>query len=106
VTDDQGFLLHPGAAHDITQIWEFIAKDNPAAATRFREEILTAIRELVKFPNEGHRRPDLTARGLRFRTVRDYLIVYAPDAVPLVVVAVIHGRRNPRVIAAILGGRE
>jgi plasmid stabilization system protein ParE len=31
---DQGFELHPGAASDITSIWEFIAKDNPLAAKR------------------------------------------------------------------------
>ncbi len=28
MTDDQGFELHPGAAQDITEIWEFIAEDN------------------------------------------------------------------------------
>ena len=33
---DQGFQLHPGAAQDITEIWEFIAADNLGAATRFR----------------------------------------------------------------------
>jgi hypothetical protein len=38
--------------------------------------------------------------------VRDYLIAYAPDESPLWVVAVLHGRRNPRVMAAILLGRE
>jgi hypothetical protein len=38
--------------------------------------------------------------------VRDYLIAYAPDEKPLWVVAVIHGSRNPRVMAAILRGRE
>jgi len=32
MTADQGFELHPGAAQDITEIWEFIAKDNPLAA--------------------------------------------------------------------------
>jgi plasmid stabilization system protein ParE len=54
----QGFDLHPGAARDITEIWEFIAEDNPLAAGRVRE--------------------------------------------PMLVVAVLHGRRSPRVIAAIL----
>jgi hypothetical protein len=43
---------------------------------------------------------------LRFVHARDYLIAYAPDEKPLGVVAVIHGRRSPRVIAAILRGRE
>jgi hypothetical protein len=36
------------------------------------------------------------------RMVRDYLIIYAPDEKPLAVTAVLHGRRNPRIIAAIL----
>jgi hypothetical protein len=43
---------------------------------------------------------------LRFILVREYLIAYAPDEKPLWVVAVMHGRRSPRVIAAILRGRE
>lgn len=103
---DQGFELHPGAALDITEIWEYIAKDNPLAARRVREDILDAIHRLVSFPNQGHRRTDLTARPLRFQTVRNYLIAYAPDEKPLLVVAVLHGRRSPRVIAAILRGRK
>src|ERR1700730_6183721 len=64
---DQGFELHPGAASDITSIWEFIAKDNPLAAKRVREDILDAIRRLVPFPHQGHQRTDLTSRPLRFR---------------------------------------
>ncbi|MFZ0774794.1 MAG: type II toxin-antitoxin system RelE/ParE family toxin [Candidatus Sulfotelmatobacter sp.] len=101
-----GFHLHPGAAQDITQIWEFIAEDSPLAARRMREEILDAIGKLVPFPHQGHKRPDLTTRSLRFQTVRDYLIAYAPDEHPLLVIAVLHGRRNPRTIAAILGQRQ
>jgi plasmid stabilization system protein ParE len=106
MTTDQGFELHPGAAVDITDIWEFIVKDNVLAARRVREDILDAIRKLVRFPNQGHRRTDLTSRPLRFQTVRDYLIAYAPDEKPLVVLAVLHGRRSPRVMAAILRGRK
>jgi len=34
------------------------------------------------------------------------VIAYAPDEKPLAVIAVLHGRRSPRVIAAILGGRK
>ena len=106
MTADQGFELHPGAAADITNIWEFIAENSPQGAGRVREAILEAIRGLVRFPQQGHQRRDLSSRPLRFRTVRNYLIAYAPDKKPLLVVAVLHGRRNPRVIAAILGGRK
>jgi plasmid stabilization system protein ParE len=55
--------------------------------------------------NLGHKRPDLTSRPLRFTVVREYLIAYAPEEKPLWVVAVMHGRRSPRVMAAILRGR-
>jgi hypothetical protein len=43
---------------------------------------------------------------LRFQTVRDYLIVYAPNEKPLAVIAVLHGRRSPRIIAAISLSRK
>lgn len=49
---EQGFTLHPGAAQDITDIWEFIVEDNPLAARRVREDILDAVRKLVPFPLE------------------------------------------------------
>jgi len=103
---EQGFRLHPLAAQDIIEIWEYIAEYNPLAARRVREEILSRIRAVVPFPNQGHKRPDLTGRPLRFISVREYLIAYAPEEKPLWVVAVMHGRRNPCVMAAILRGRE
>jgi plasmid stabilization system protein ParE len=68
---EQGFTLHPGAAQDITDIWEFILEDNPLAARRVREDILDAIRKLVPFPHQGHKRPDLTTKPLRFQAVRN-----------------------------------
>jgi plasmid stabilization system protein ParE len=38
--------------------------------------------------------------------IGNYLIAYASEEKPIVVIAVIHGRRNPRVMAAILRGRK
>ncbi len=98
--------FHPEARFDLDEIWEFIGADNLDAADRVIAEILSAIRALVPFPNRGHKRPDLTSRPLRFILVHEYLIAYAPEEKPLWVVAVLHGRRNPRVMAAILRGRE
>ncbi len=100
-----GFVLHPQAYTDLEEIWEYIAADSLDAADGVREEIYEAIQSLVPFPYVGHSRPDLTARPLRFQSVRDYVIAYAPDEKPLAVIAVLHGRRSPRVIAAILRGR-
>jgi toxin ParE1/3/4 len=92
---ERGFELHPGAASDITSIWEFLAKDNPLAAKRVREDILDAIRRLVPFPHQGHQRRDLTSRPVRFQTVRNYLIAYAADEEPLLVLAVLDGSPKP-----------
>jgi toxin ParE1/3/4 len=105
MTEPQGFKLHPGAAQDLTEIWEYIAEENLPAARRFREEILDAIRKLVPFSRQGHSRPDLTSQPLRFHTVRDYLIAYMEDEMSLLILGVLHGRRSPRIIAAILRGR-
>ena|SRR5215470_13208783 len=101
-----GYAVHPEAEADIDDIWEYIAADNPPAADRVTAEIEKALNNLVSFPGQGHTRPDLTSRPLRFIVVREYLIAYAPDEKPLWVVAVIHGRRSPQIIAAILRGRE
>jgi len=52
------------------------------------------LRGLVPFP------------PLQFILVREYLIAYAPEEKPLWAVAVMHARRSPRIMAAILRGRE
>ena len=101
-----GYAFHPEAFTDLDQLWEYIAEHNVDAADRVVADIFAALGTLVASPHIGHRRRDLTARPLRFHRVRDYLIAYAPDENPLWVVAVLHGRRNPRVMAAILRTRE
>jgi plasmid stabilization system protein ParE len=100
------YVFHPEAVADLDEIWDFIAGDNIDAADQVIEDIHEAIQSLVRFPYQGHRRSDLTSHPLRFWSVRSYLIAYAPDESPLLVVAVLHGRRNPRILAALLRARE
>ena len=100
------FRVLPQVADDIFEIWRFISKDNIEAANRVENEIWDAFAELAKFPEMGHERPALTSRALRFWLVRTYLIAYAPDERPLLIIAVLHGKRNPRLIAAILKERK
>lgn len=99
------FVLHPQAYADLDEIWEYIAADNLDAADHVREEIYEAIQSLVPFPYIGHSRPDLTSKPLRFQSLGEYVIAYTPDEKPLAVTAILHGRRSPRVIAAILRSR-
>lgn len=101
-----GFVVHPDALAYLDEIWQFIAADNPEAADRILEEIYQAVRGLVRTPRMGHHRPDLSSRHLRFHPVREFLVAYAADEEPLIVIGVIHGRRHPRVIAGMLRERE
>ena len=100
------YNFHPEVRADLDEIWQFIAADNPDAAEQLIAEIVDAIDALVPFPGVGRQRPDLASRPLRFIAVREYLIAYAPEEKPLWVVAVMHERRSPRVMAAILRGRK
>lgn len=59
-----------------------------ARPDRVAADINQTLESLVAFPHQGHRRPDLTNRPLRFIRVREYLIAYAPDKKPLWVIAV------------------
>jgi hypothetical protein len=53
-------------------------------------EINDAIRAVLPFPRTGHSRPDLTSRPIRFVSVRDFLIAYAPEESRLLVLGVLH----------------
>ena len=102
----EGYTFHPEASLDLKEIAAYTAYDNADAALRLISEIDDTLSSLARFPYQGHRRPDLTSRPLRFKVVRDYLIAYAPDEKPLCVVAIFHGHRNPQVMAAILRDRQ
>lgn len=101
-----GYDFHPEASLDLEDIWDYVAKDGLDAADRLIAEIRGCIEAAVTFPYMGHRRADIDSRGLRFLHVHDYLIAYAPEERPLWIIAVIHGRRNPKVLSAILDSRQ
>jgi toxin ParE1/3/4 len=90
-----GYALHPEAFTDLDDIREYVAEDNPDAASRLIMEIFDGIRGLVAFPHQGYRRPNLTRRPLRFKLVREFVIAYAPDKKALWVVAVFHWTAQP-----------
>ena len=56
------FRLSPEAAHYLTEIYEYIARDSVDAAERVRTEIYDAILGLTAMPGKGHRREDLTSQ--------------------------------------------
>lgn len=101
-----GYALHPEAFTDLDDIAAHKQQDSADAALGLVDDICRAIESLVAFPEQGFRRPNLTNRPLRFIDVREYWIAYAPDRKPIWIVAVMHGKRSPRTIAAVLRGRD
>lgn len=90
------FRFAPQAQRDLRRITERIERESgPERAARFRAAVLRAAANLALHPNSGRERPDLTARAVRFTSVFKHLIVYAPESVPLVVLHVVHGARDP-----------
>jgi addiction module RelE/StbE family toxin len=84
------------ADRDLRQIGDYIAADNPSAADRMDERIHQAIQQLAKFPELGHRHPNVDDERYRFWTVRPYVIAYRIERGELIVVRVIHGAREFR----------
>jgi plasmid stabilization system protein ParE len=100
-----GYELSPAAENDLFEIWSAIAEDSVAVADRVEDELLRTLESLAGFPGQGHWRRDLSVK-LRFWSVWDYVIAYRPEPSPILIVGVLHGRRNPDTLAKMLTSRQ
>jgi antitoxin ParD1/3/4/toxin ParE1/3/4 len=77
------------ASHEVAEIVDYIAVDNPDAAERVRRAFTEAFERLAKRPGIGHRRVDLTPLPLRFYTVVGrYLVAYRASSGAIEIVRV------------------
>ena len=84
------------AQRDLTEIWEFIAKDNLDAADRVVAAIDDAMRPLAQHPWIVHARTGVSDSRYRFWRVYSYLIAYRASDTELTVVRIVHGARDIR----------
>ena len=89
-------LIRPQARLDLLEIWHHIAAASVDAANRMDENLGAAIRDSPSMPGTGHTRSDVTDPGLRFWTVKPYVIAYRYDDKTLTVIRVVHGHRDFR----------
>ena len=85
------------AGEDLSEVWTFIANDNPDAADRVVAAIYAACDFLADRPEAGHQREDLTSLPVRFwllQPYRNYWIVYDPAAKPIQIIRILHGARE------------
>jgi plasmid stabilization system protein ParE len=80
------------AERDLENLHDYIAKDKPAAATRYVKALRTACRRLVDYPQSG-RVFDKTYRVIVYR---NHLVFHRYDAARkiVIVVRVVDGRRD------------
>jgi len=90
------FRLTPLAESDLEEIVDFIVDaSGPQRASAVLAALLAAAERVAERPGMGHVRPDLSDADVLFWPVYRYLIVYRTDAVPLEIVRVLHGSRDP-----------
>ena len=81
------------ARADLQEIHVYIAKDNPEAARRLLERLRARARALSEMPGMGRSREDLRP-GLFSFPIGRYVLFYCPQPCGIVLVRVLHGRRN------------
>jgi len=93
--------ISPRARRDLAAAMQWIAEDNPVAARGLLDAVKGAAQRIGNHPQIGVVRPDLTSGSYRFLALTGfpYLIVYAEDRDPPVIVRVVHGARDlPRLL--------
>ena len=78
---------------DLDEVWDYIARDNPAIADRLLDKIAAKCEMLARQPVIGEARPDL-AMNLREFPVGNYVVFYRPLPDGIEVYRVLHAARN------------
>lgn len=78
---------------DLLQIAEYIAKENPAAAARWLNEVEQTFTLLASYPNVGQSVDDIRP-GLRRFCLGNYLIYFESVRGELQIIRVLHGARH------------
>jgi len=78
----------------LKDIHDYIARDNPAAAGRVVDGILSKVELLGSFPELGYLYPRRAGRHLRILLYGHYRIAYLVDDQVIVLLGIYHGRLN------------
>ncbi len=81
------------ARDDLAKIFDFIARDSPAAAQAFVERVLQSAERLAAFPESGRRVPEFPELRYRELIVSSYRVQYRIEADVAFILTVVHGRR-------------
>jgi toxin ParE1/3/4 len=86
----------PAAERDLDEIWYYVAKESGSfdIANRLIDTITDRFFLLTGFPYLGRSREEDFGSGCRSFTVGEYVIVYTVEVEDVLVLRVVHGRRD------------
>lgn len=87
------FAFDPRARAELRKAVRFYEAESPGLGREFAAEVQAVILYLLEFPASGSPARAGARRKLLGRF--PYSLIYLPDPAPLLVVAVMHHRRNP-----------
>jgi len=90
------FLVAARAEADLDEIWFYIAKESSSTeiADRFIDTLTDRFLRLASFPHLGRSRDDDFGPGCRSLAVGEWVIVYCVENEDLLILRVVHGRRD------------
>ncbi|MBD0414248.1 type II toxin-antitoxin system RelE/ParE family toxin [Oryzicola mucosus] len=88
------FRLTPRAEQDIRDIWRTIASESEKAADALVLRLFAKFHIVATQPKMGRAVPEV-GQDVRILIEGRYLILYEPAGDDLLIVAVVHGMRNP-----------
>ena len=99
-------VLSRQARRDLARAVQWIAKDNPDAASRLNDAVLDAAQRLGGNPLIGRAAPPPFASPYRFWSLTrfSYILVYDPSTNPVEILRCVHSARDlPRALAELRG---
>lgn len=86
--------LSAEAEYDLETIGDYIARDNPARALSFLQELRSKCMGLADMPERFPLVPRYEATGVRRRGHGDYLIFYRIETAKVIIIHILHGAQN------------
>ena len=86
--------LSAEAEYDLETIGDYIARDNPARALSFLQELRSKCLGLADMPERFPLVPRYEVTGVRRRGHGDYLIFYRIEPQKVIILHILHGAQN------------
>lgn len=81
------------ALFNIQEIEDYISEDNPTAAIKFTEKLISIVESLLIFPKKGRMVPELSFEQIRELIYKNYRIVYLVKKNSIEVLTIFEGHR-------------